>query len=246
MKVKPFKRYHQAIEEKLSLAFQQEKEIQTAAQWIADCVQSEGWIYTSGTGHSHMMAEEIFYRAGGFARVRPILSPPLMLHEDASGSTEIERKEGYAEKLFEGYVLEEKDVFLISSNSGRNPVSIEMAQLAQKSGAKVITITNLTHSRSVNSRHSSGQKLFQVSDVFLDNFGEIGDASIDFEGFPTKVGATSTVVGAALLQGILVQAVGILLEKGIRPEIFNSSNSDKGEEENELLIRKYKSKVKGL
>ncbi|GMQ24122.1 SIS domain-containing protein [Algoriphagus sp. oki45] len=246
MKEEPFKKYFRAVEEKLTLAFHQESEIQKAAQWVADCIQSEGWIYTSGTGHSHMMAEEIFYRAGGFARVRPILDPPLMLHEDASGSTEIERKEGYAEKLFEGYSLCGKDVFIISSNSGRNPVSIEMAQLAQKAGAKVITITNLAHSRSVDSRHSSGLKLFQVSDVFLDNFGEIGDASIDFEGLPTKVGATSTVVGAALLQAIMVQAAGILLRNGIRPEIFNSSNSDEGEVQNDLLIAKYKSVVRGL
>ncbi|GMQ28342.1 SIS domain-containing protein [Algoriphagus confluentis] len=246
METEPFKRYYQVIEEKLNKAFRQKSEIRLAATWIAQCIQSGGWIYTSGTGHSHMMAEEIFYRAGGFARVRPILDPPLMLHADASGSTEIERKEGYAEQLLKDYQMNEKDVFIISSNSGRNPVSIEMAQLAQKAGTKVITITNLSHSKSVDSRHSSGSKLFQVSDVFLDNCGEIGDASIEFEGFSSRVGATSTVIGAALLQAILVQAVGMLLEEGNHPEIFNSSNSDQGEAENELLIEKYKPKVKGL
>jgi len=246
MSLEPYKRYREAVLEKLQKAFRQEKEIAIASKWIASAIVNQGWIYTSGTGHSHMLAEEIFYRAGGFARVIPILDPDLMLHKDASGSTEVERREGYARTLFQPYSITSQDVFIISSNSGRNSVSVEMAQIAQEKGAKVIVITNYAHSKSVDSRHSSGLKLFQVSDLFLDTFGEIGDASINLDGLSTNVGATSTVVGAALLNAIMVQSAALALEYGIVPEIFNSSNSDEGETHNETLISKYKAEVKIL
>jgi uncharacterized phosphosugar-binding protein len=246
MNQEPFKQYQEAVFGKLHQAFLQEKEILTAAKWIAESLSIEGWIYTGGTGHSHMFAEEIFYRAGGFARVRPILDPDLMLHKDASGSTEVERREGYAKTLFEDYKICDRDIFIISSNSGRNPVSIEMAQFAKEKGAKVIVLTNLQHSQSVDSRHSSGLKLYQVADLTLDNFGEIGDASIPFEGLEGRVGATSTVIGTALLQAIMVQSVSLLLDSGMEPEIFISSNSDSGEAHNEGLLTKYRGKVKIL
>ena len=243
MSLEPYKRYREVILEKLQKAFRQENEITSAAKWIADSLLSQGWIYTSGTGHSHMLAEEIFYRAGGFARVIPILDPDLMLHKDASGSTEVERREGYAKTLFKPYSITKKDVFIISSNSGRNSVSVEMAQIARESGAKVIVITNYAHSRSVDSRHSSGMKLFQLGDIVLDTFGEIGDAAINLEGLHTNVGATSTVVGAALINAIMVQAAAIALENNVVPEVFNSSNSNVGDAHNDLLIAKYKADI---
>jgi uncharacterized phosphosugar-binding protein len=244
--MEPYKLYQQGIFEKLQLAFGQDQKINYAANLIAHSLSNQGWIYTSGTGHSHLLAEEIFYRAGGFVRVIPILDPDLMLHKDASGSTEVERREGYAAELLKECKMTENDVFIISSNSGRNAVSIEMAQIAQNSGAKVIVLTNLNHSQSVRSRHSSGLKLYEVCDVYLDNFGEIGDASIRLEGLNSKMGATSTVVGAALLHAIMIQAASILLERGSQAEIFNSSNSDDGESYNGSLIAKYKGQIKGL
>jgi len=151
-----FERYSQSISDKLVAAFGQKSKIQTASNWIANSLEAEGWIYTTGTGHSHLLAEEIFYRAGGFARVIPILDPALMLHENASKSTDIERLEGYAANLLSPYNITESDVFIIYSNSGRNSVAIEMAQIAKSAGAKVIAITNLSHTSSVDSRHSSG------------------------------------------------------------------------------------------
>ncbi|MBS4070759.1 MAG: hypothetical protein KGZ90_05495, partial [Algoriphagus sp.] len=98
----------------------------------------------------------------------------------------------------------------------------------------------------VQSRHSTGLKLYQIADLVLDNFGEIGDASIAFDGLDGKVGATSTVIGTALLQSIMVQAVGLLLEEGITPEVYISSNSDAGEANNQALLTQYKPLVKGL
>ena len=118
-----------------------------------------------------------------------------------------------------------------------------MAQIARESGAKVIVITNYAHSKSVESRHSSGMKLFQLSDIFLDTFGEIGDAAINLDGLHTNVGATSTVVGAALINAVMVQAAAIVLENDLVPEVFNSSNSNAGESHNNVLISKYKKDI---
>lgn len=235
--------YFEVVLKKLQEAFAQQSELKQASTWIADSLCNGGWIYTSGTGHSHLLAEEIFYRAGGFARVIPILDPDLMLHVDATGSTELERKEGYAAQLLASYPISDKDVFILSSNSGRNAVSIEMAQFARQKGAKVIAITNYAHSKSVDSRHSSGLKLYEIADVYLDNFGEIGDAAISVSGLHSKMGATSTVVGSALLHAMMIQAAEICLIRGHVPEVFNSSNSDDGEEHNEALIQKYKTHI---
>jgi len=87
-----YQKYQLLLTEKLEKAFQQEQEIKNAASCISTTLKNNGWIYACGTGHSHMLAEEVFYRAGGFARVRPLLLPKLMLHESATGSTEEERK----------------------------------------------------------------------------------------------------------------------------------------------------------
>jgi uncharacterized phosphosugar-binding protein len=244
--MKAYRNYFKQIQSKLSTIQEQEHKIEIAADWVVACLAKEGFIYTSGTGHSHMFAEEIFYRAGGFARVIPILDDALMLHKDASYSTEVERMEGYAGKLLQDYAIGQNDVFIISSNSGRNTVSIEMAVLAKQKGAKVIVITNLKHTQSVESRHPSGKKLFDIADVYFDNGGEIGDASVSIEGLEFKVGATSTVIGTIILQSIMVQAAENLIQMGIQPEIFSSSNSDEGEEHNEALIKKYKGIIKGL
>lgn len=238
--------YLQLLQEKLTLVLGQKEKIGQAASLLAETLKSDGWIYAFGTGHSHIFAEELFYRAGGFARVRPILDPDLMLHIEASASTEIERREGYAATLLSGYQISSNDVLILASNSGRNAVPIEMALLAKKAGAKTICLTNLKHSQEVSSRHSSSQKLYEICDVALDNFGEIGDAGSLIPGMDAKMGSTSTIIGSALLHAIQLETASLLLKSGHSPEIFHSSNTDEGEKANQKLIEKYKSQVKSL
>ena len=63
----------------------------------------DGMIYIFGTGHSHMLAEEGHFRAGGFAPICPILNSSLMLHEDTTFSSVLERTEGVATKLINNF-----------------------------------------------------------------------------------------------------------------------------------------------
>ena len=93
--------------------------IDRAVAAVADTLAQDGMVYAFGTGHSHMLAEELFYRAGGLVKVYPILDEPLMLHSNASRSSQLERLPGYAATLLEnGISPTEKDVVFIFSNSG--------------------------------------------------------------------------------------------------------------------------------
>ena len=220
--------------------------IDEAGAIVAETVMSNGYVYAFGTGHSHMMAEELFYRAGGLARVYPILEDALMLHNGAIKSTEMERLDGYAELILQRYECTEKDCLIIASNSGRNPVSIEMVKAAHKRGMKVIGLTNLTHSEAQESRHVSGSKLYEIGNVVLDNQGCLGDASIPIPEIDRNIGATSTSLGAMLLQAVAISAVEIMIDKDHIPEVFSSSNLDEGDEINDKILARYRSRVKPL
>jgi uncharacterized phosphosugar-binding protein len=224
----------------------QMQNIHEAGTIVANTVMKNGYVYAFGTGHSHMMAEELFYRAGGLARVYPIFEEALMLHNGAIKSTEMERLDGYAELILDRYECSVDDCLIIASNSGRNPVIIEMAQGAHDRGMKVIALTNLNHSRAQDSRHKSGLKLFQIADVVLDNQGCVGDASIFINEIGRNTGATSTSIGALLLHAVEVAAIEIMVEKNFDPEIFSSCNLDEGDEINESIFRKFKQFVKPL
>ena len=44
-----------------------------ASQLLFETIKNGKNIFLFGTGHSHMLAEELFYRAGGLVNIRPIL-----------------------------------------------------------------------------------------------------------------------------------------------------------------------------
>ena len=69
-----YKQYYENVRQLMEEAVsRQEDKIVQAAQWLADSIASGGVIYVFGCGHSHMLAEELFYRAGGLACVSAIL-----------------------------------------------------------------------------------------------------------------------------------------------------------------------------
>ena len=69
---------------------------------------------------SHTLCEEFYGRAGGLAFVVPIMTSELTMTEHPTKSSFLERLSGYAAILADLYDIEEGDVVLIASNSGRN------------------------------------------------------------------------------------------------------------------------------
>ncbi len=77
--------YKRTLQQILDRVFDEQREnLEKVAARLCDCVTSGHFLYIFGTGHAHILAEEMFYRAGGLAAVIPILDEPLMLHVSAS------------------------------------------------------------------------------------------------------------------------------------------------------------------
>ena len=220
--------------------------IENAALAVSKVLKENKKLFLFGTGHSHMLAEELFYRAGGLVQIQPILIDELMLHIDAYASTEAERKEGLAERIYSDYAMNEGDTVIIISNSGRNGVVIDMALLCKERGITVIVLTNLEHTYAGVSRHKSGKRLCEIADIVLDNCGCVGDACIEVDGVEGTICPTSTVAGAMILNAVIAEAVDICAKSGFSPEHFASANIDGGDEINDRLIKKYKKEIKHL
>ena len=210
--------------------------IRAAAELIADALERGHELHAFGTGHSHMLAEELFYRAGGLVRVSPILFEGLMLHASAPLSTSLERLPGLAEALLLDHPVAAGDVLIVASNSGGNAVTSELAKLASLAGARVIAVTSLRHATSPAARASGLPRLHELADVVIDNGGRVGNAAIDIEGMDTAIAPTSTVVGAAILNAVMAEAVQLLVDRGIVPDVYASSNTSGGDAANARFV----------
>ncbi len=210
--------------------------LSAAAALVADALARGGTVHAFGTGHSHMLAEELYYRAGGLVRVKPILFEGLMLHAGAELSTSLERLPGVAAALLEQHPIDDGDVLVVASNSGGNAVVREMASLARARGIPVIAIVSRAHASSGTARAAGATNLQDVADVVIDNGGAPGDAAVAIDGFAQRVGPTSTVVGAAALNAIVAEAAERLVTRGIEPDVFLSSNVEGGDDVNARLL----------
>lgn len=215
--------------------------IQKAALHIAECIQNEGIVHVFGCGHSHMLSEEVFYRAGGLVPIQPILIEDVMLHKGALRSSQYERKNGYAESFMDTVEIRSGDVVIIASTSGINPVPIDVALIAKQKGAVVIVITSLKFAKSQPSRHQSGEYLFQTADLVINNHVEVGDCLIHEEG--TSFGSGSTVIGIVIINTMMAEATSQMLKKGNRPPVFKSGNVEGADEYNKMIIEKYKDRI---
>jgi uncharacterized phosphosugar-binding protein len=219
--------------------------IATVAGWLGEALAREGWLYVFGTGHSHLVAEEVFYRAGGLAHAVPMLDPRIMLHENAIEATYTERESGFATDLISKYPVAAGDVLIVVSNSGRNAVPIEMALAGRERGLRVAAILNRAQSDAWPSRHPSGRKLADVAEVVIDNCGPNGDAWLELPGMAGAIGSTSSMIGLLVIQLIQVRAVELALARGVAPEMYISSNT-RGDDHNERLLQKYRNRIRHL
>lgn len=226
---------------------EQRDKIMAAAQLVADALVTNGVVHTFGTGHSHLIADEAFFRAGGIAAINPILDERLVFLKGALESTRAERVSGFARALVDKEQVGPNDVAIVISNSGRNNAPVEMALEMKSRGVRVVAITSVAQSSSSIPLHSSGKRLFELADVVVDNCVPPGDALLTLPGLASRIGPSSTVAGAAIINSIVIEAVAETLRRGAPVPVLPSANLD-GVTESTLkeLLARYRGRVRYL
>jgi uncharacterized phosphosugar-binding protein len=227
------------------------QKILEAARLLAGSLDGEEpdrMIHVFGCGHSHLMAEEAFWRAGGLVPVHPILDPNLTLLGGLRASP-LERLEGYARVLLTGEELRPGEVMVVFSNSGINAVPIEVALVAKEAGLRVVAVTSLAHSKGVEPRHSGGQRLFELADVAIDTHAPAGDAAVDLSELAGgakghRVAPLSTAIGVLVWNALVAEVAYLRRVAGAEPSFFVSQNVPGGDEANEALISRYRPRNK--
>lgn len=204
--------------------------IEKASQACADAIEKGGILQAYGSGHSEAGTMEVAHRAGGFIPTKRILEPSRGAYEGI---------EGVGTTFMKKVDIREFDVVFVISNSGRNPLPIEMALCAKEKGAVVIAITSIEASKKLTSKHSCGKNLYQLADIVLDNCVPDGDVGCTLEGFDSKICGMSMITTSVLVQAITYRTAEILVSRGITPPIYKSQNIDGGAEYNELHQAKY-------
>ena len=216
--------------------------IVAAAKIAKRTIVEDGIIYIFGCGHSHLVALDNFYRAGGLCNVCPILDADLMLHDGAAKSSKMEKMSGIAEGVLERYCLSEKDCLFVVSTSGKNAVPVEMAQTAQKRGIPTVAVVSGAYFTDPGEL----PKLYRCADVYIDNCVPHGDAVMELPGWDTPMGSVSTVASVFIMQSVLLEAAAAATADGAKPPIYKSGNVAGGADFNQALIRRYMPKIKHL
>lgn len=233
------------VKELIDVVYKEEyQNIKASAKLIFESIKEKGLLHVFATGHSHMMAEELFYRAGGLVTVNPILRPFLMQHEGAISSTKFERLPGIAKVLWDGLDVNLNDPFIVVSNSGINAVPIEFAQIAREKGHKVIVITSVESSKKLKSRTLDNKHLYECGDIVIDNHVPHGDGVINTK--YGNIGAVSSIISSYIAQSLVLEIVNLYIENSLIPPIYMSANIDGGDEHNKKLYEEYKKRVKSL
>lgn len=203
--------------------------IHAAAELVAETVMNGGIVQAFGCGHSRAAAMEISMRAGG-------LVPVKLVDEPSQGR--YEKIPGVGATFMSRYDARPGDLFIVISNSGVNAMPVEVAQHAKKLGCKVIAVTAVEVCKATPVK-PDGNRLLELADVVLDLHSCYGDAAIDVPGVPTKVCGTSSILAAYLLNGVMLEAIEQMVEKGYEPPVLLSGNIEGGDEYGRKLVMKY-------
>ena len=223
----------------------QEKLIQQAADWFSDTILAGRMVHLFGSGHSRMMVEEFWPRYGSFPGFNPIVELSMSFHNLVIGANGIrqamfiENVTGLAATILRNFDIDDADCAMIVSTSGTNIVPVEMAEIFQKRGIKVVAMLSSEHSQSSPSKRDDGKKLGDFADLVLDNGAPAGDAMVFIEGMEQRVAPGSTVGGALMVNCLKAEVAQRLAAAGHPPLALASAGAVGTERANEIFNAAY-------
>jgi len=217
----------------------QKANIEAAGQILADSAADGGCVHLFDTGH--IIDSELLNRAGGLVLMRRFKYHNGV--ESSGRKRSMDGKntsiEGLAEFALRGANVLPGDVMVIGSVSGKTLNVIDLAVECKKMGVKVIGVTSIEYSGTLESGHSCKKRLFELADVVIDNCAPFGDAMLTLDGVEAPFIPASGLAAAYIGWAVCAELVEKLMEKNITPSILKSVNYPPNAEYNNKLYKRY-------
>jgi len=222
-----------------------------AASKMADAIADDRLIYIfGGGGHTTLVMQELFWRAGGLANLCPMIDFAIHPVTPAYMYLAHERMHGIGNATVDYYGVSKGDLVLVFHSYGFNAPTIDCAMETQRREAEVVGISSLDWNKNIPKdfpiRHNSGNHLSDVSNIFINNYVPYGDTVINIENFDKPITGVSSIVDFYIAHRLEIECIKECVKRGIEPPVWSSANVPGGDAANQELREKYNSRVKFL
>ncbi|MGI6510148.1 MAG: sugar isomerase domain-containing protein [Erysipelotrichaceae bacterium] len=238
------KKYVEILKAQIEKAYDtQHKKIVEVSNMFGQCMSNGGVVQLFGIEHDEEFVNELNYRAGGIAPFHALKIRDLTLKggvemEDVK-SGKIYLKENVsktADVLMGLYDLDDRDMYVLVSAKGNNPLVLELAERVKTNGQKLVAVVNKA------GYDASGGTLLDYADIWLDMCSFEPDVAIDLDG--VKIGQTSSTVANVIAQMLTAETYRYFIEtKGKAPVLF-SANIKGADVHNNALTDPYGRRVR--
>lgn len=221
----------------------QRENIIAAAKAVADSLENGGMWQVIDTGH--MLMHEGVGRTGGMMALRPIFvnceinNPTRPRAIEGKKTMYYTQVPGFAQFVLNRANLKAGDALIVGSVSGYEVFPVDIALEAKKMGVKTIAFTSVAYSKTLTSRHPSGQRLYEVCDIVLDNCAKAGDTLVPCEELGIEVCPSSGIGASYLMWALQASVMEELLARGKTPSVYLSNHAPGATEHNAAALKRY-------
>ncbi|MDO4377829.1 MAG: sugar isomerase domain-containing protein [Erysipelotrichia bacterium] len=219
----------------------QKHNVVKAANMMAECMEQGGVIQLFGTEQGIEFCNELNYRAGGIAYFHNYSLNHLLMHniitkEDVYVTKKAYQDASLIDKMEEMYQLDNRDMYCLISQSGNEPLIIELAKKAKERGQKIIAVVNK------QSYDKNNGKLLDYADMYLDIDSADPDLALNING--VKCCQTGTTVANILAQMIHAEIYRYYVNKFGKAPVLLSANINQADIHNNALTDPYERRIR--
>ncbi len=219
----------------------QNLQVVKVAEMMAECMNNGGAVQLFGTDQGVEFVNELNYRAGGIAYFHKydltgLLMKNIIEKEDINVTKKAYQDITLIDKMEEMYQLDDRDMYCLISQSGSEPIVVELAKRAKAKGQKVVAVINKT------SYDKANGTLLDYADLYIDMCSPDPDLALDING--VKCCQTHTTVADALAQMIHAEIYRIYKEKYGEAPVLLSANIKGADVHNNYLTDKYERRIR--
>ena len=215
--------------------------IQAIARMFGECMDNGGVVQLFGVRHGVEFVNELNYRAGGIApfhkmNMNDLLIRHMITKEEVYRTSEVYNREEVYDMMASLNVLDDRDMYVLVSEKGNEPLVLRFAREAKAKGQKIVAVVNKKY------YDAYGGTLLDYADIWLDMQSECPDVAVDVDG--VKVGQTATTVTNIMAQMLTGELYSYFIEKHGQAPVLLSANVKGADVHNNALTDPYGRRVR--